>query len=363
MRLVIAGGGTGGHLYPGIAVARQAVKDGSEVLFIGTASGIEARVLPAEGFQLATIKAGKFKGMGFAGKLRTVAAIPAGIMQAARTIKGFGADVVLGVGGYASFSGCIAARLIGLPVVVQEQNAYPGLANRVIGRVADRVALGFREAAGFFPAGRCEYTGNPVRPGLGGADKNGALDAFGLKSGLMTVMAFGGSAGAHRINEAVTGAALIMPELKDAVQFLHQTGEKDVEMVKDAYREAGYTAAVLPYINDMAGAYACADMVVCRAGAMTVAEITSVGKPAVLVPYPHAANNHQEINARVLEKEGAAKVVLDRDADGARMASEIKALLSDKDMLSGMTGRSLSIGRTDSAEKVYGICRKVAGRQ
>lgn len=362
MRLVIAGGGTGGHLYPGIAVAREAQKDGSDVMFIGTTAGIEARVLPKEGLRLETIRAGKYKGMGLAGKLRTLVMLPLGVMQAARVIKMFGADAVLGVGGYASFSGCIAARIAGVPVVVQEQNAYPGLANRVVGRVAETVALGFKEAAGFFPDGRTEFTGNPVRPGITSADKGKAMELFGLKPDMMTVLVFGGSAGAHRINEAVTDAAGLMGELKDVVQFLHQTGEKDMEMVAGAYSEAGFTASVHPYIHDMASAYACADIVVCRSGAMTIAEVTAVGRPAILVPYPHAANNHQEVNARVLEKEGAAAVVLDREADGPRLASEIRSMLYSKDTLVGMTGRSLMLGRTDSAARVYAICKRVSGR-
>jgi len=360
-RLVIAGGGTGGHLYPGIAVAREAEREGVEVLFIGTAAGIESRILPREGLRLATISAGKFKGVGLAAKLRTLVSIPFGISQAAGVIRGFKADVVLGVGGYASFYAGVAGRLLGLPLVVQEQNAYPGLANRILGRLAKRVALGFADAARFFPAGRSEFTGNPVRDGLVKVSRGSSYAVFGLSPGRMTVFVFGGSGGAHSINEAVVNALGYMEELTDIVQFIHQTGDADLDMVKKGYLKSGFASSVRPYINEMAEAYACADLVVCRSGAMTVAELTALGKPALLIPYPFAANNHQELNARVLEREGAARLILDRDITGERLAAEISSILSDKGVLAGMTGRSLTLGKSDSATRVYDICKALAG--
>jgi UDP-N-acetylglucosamine--N-acetylmuramyl-(pentapeptide) pyrophosphoryl-undecaprenol N-acetylglucosamine transferase len=359
-RLVIAGGGTGGHLYPGIAVAREAEKDGVEVLFIGTMAGIESRILPREGLRLATINAGKYKGVGVAAKLRTLVLLPSGISQAAKVLREFGADAVLGVGGYASFYAGVAARLIGIPLVVQEQNAYPGLANRLLGRLAGKIALGFADAAGFFPAGRSEFTGNPVRGGLNRASRGTSYAMFGLSPGRMTVFVFGGSGGAHSINKAMVEALGYMEELTDVVQFIHQTGDADLDMVKKGYLQSGFAASVRPYINEMAEAYACADLVVCRSGAMTVAELTSLGKPALLIPYPFAANNHQELNARVLEREGAARLILDREASGGRLAAEVEKILADKGVLAGMTGRSLTLGKSDSAKKVYDICKALA---
>lgn len=359
-RLVIAGGGTGGHLYPGIAVAREAEGRGDEVMFLGAEGGIEARILPEEGFRLAAIRAGKFKGVGLAVRIRTVASLPSGIAHSAREIRRFGADVVLGVGGYASFYGGVAAKLVGVPLVIQEQNAYPGLANKLLGRIADRVALGFAEAARYFPPGRAEFTGNPVRAGLDKAGRGAAYSVFGLSPGRMTVFVFGGSGGAHSINRAMVDALGYLEELSGLVQFIHQTGERDLETVREGYSGSGFAASVMPYIKDMGSAYACADMVVSRAGAMTVAELTALGKPALLIPYPYAANNHQEINARALEREGAARLLLDRDADGPRLAAEIKGMLADKGVLAGMTGRCLSLGRRDSAKRVYEICRSLA---
>jgi len=355
-RLMIAGGGTGGHLYPGIAVAEEAIKDGSEVLFVGTEKGIEARVLPREGFTLKTIRAGKFKGVGVADRMRTMLTIPMGIADSVRIIKGFRPDAALGVGGYASFPALVAARLMGVPVVIQEQNAYPGLTNRTLGRFASAVALGFREAGGFFPAGRARHTGNPIRAGLLSADRAKALTDFGMEDGRTTVLVFGGSGGAHRINKAVAEVLPYLKEFTRGVQFIHQTGEKDLDMVNDAYKNAGFTATVLPFIYDMAGAYACADLALCRSGALTLAELTVLGKPALLIPYPYAANNHQEVNARALEKAGAARVILDSEASGERLAGELIGLINDRDALLGLAGRSLTLGRADAARRVLDIC-------
>ena len=360
LRIAIAGGGTGGHLYPGIAVAREAVRAGGSVIFIGTRDGIETRVLPREGFELKTIRAGRFKGMGMVDKIKALILIPAGIAASMRVLREFGPKVVLGVGGYASLSAALAAKLTGVPVVVQEQNAYPGLTNRVLGRLADKVALGFAEASGFFPAGRSVHTGNPVRAELKDAGRAGSIKAFGLKEDRTTVLVFGGSGGSHSINRAVTEALGLMGELADKIQFIHQTGEKDLARVEDAYGKSGFTAAVLPFIYDMAAAYACADLVVCRSGALTIAELTVLGKPSVLVPYPYAANNHQEANARVLEAAGAARVALDRELTGVRMAAEISGLALDRNTLSGMAGRCFSLGRPDAAARVLDICRSVS---
>jgi UDP-N-acetylglucosamine--N-acetylmuramyl-(pentapeptide) pyrophosphoryl-undecaprenol N-acetylglucosamine transferase len=358
LRLVIAGGGTGGHLYPGIAVAREAARERAEVLFIGTENGIEARVLPKEGLSFKPVRAGKFKGVGFMDKVKTLMAIPASIFEASRVIKGFGPQVVLGVGGYASFPAVVSAKLMRIPVVLQEQNAFPGLTNRVLGRFADKVCTGFNEAGRFFPARKTVFTGNPIRADLLKADRAGAIKEMGLDRGLSTVLVFGGSGGAHRINSAVSDALPLMAGLHGRVQFIHQTGDRDVSMVEEAYGRSGFTAKVLPFIYNMAAAYACADLVVCRSGALTLAEITALGKPALLIPYPHAADNHQEKNARALEVAGAAKVILDSDATGGRMAEEISRLINDKDALLGMSGRSFSLGRPDAARKVLAICKQ-----
>ncbi|HEY3348026.1 MAG TPA: undecaprenyldiphospho-muramoylpentapeptide beta-N-acetylglucosaminyltransferase [Nitrospirota bacterium] len=358
MKIVIAGGGTGGHLYPGIAVAREIIKDGGEVLFIGTGRGIEARVLPKEGLTLRTIRAGRLKGTGLVERIKTLAGIPLGIIEARKVLKEFGPDAVMGVGGYASFPAVAAAKTLGLPVLLQEQNAYPGLTNRTLGKVADKVALGFAEADRFFPKGKSVFTGNPVRQ-LSVSDKAEALKFFGLEEGRTTVLAFGGSGGAHTINKGMTDALSYLADLKDSVQFIHQTGQRDFETVEAAYKASGFTARVSAFIYEMDKAYACAGLAVCRSGALTLAELAALGKPALLIPYPFAADNHQEVNARTLESAGAAKVLTDREATGQRLAQEIKSLLSDRKALGIMAEKSGSIGRPDAARAVYEVLRKL----
>lgn len=358
-RLLVAGGGTGGHLYPGIAVAREAQKEGWDVLFIGAEGGIEARVLPKEGLNLRTIRAGKYMGMGLTGKIRTVLSLPSVISSARAIVREFRPDAVLGVGGYASFPAVAAAKLSGLPVVIQEQNAWPGLTNRLLGRFADVIAMGFAEAGRFFVTKKI-FTGNPIRSGLMMADRAAALKRFGLHEGRATVLVFGGSAGAHRINSGIVEALSLLEGMKDSVQFIHQTGEKDRDMVEAAYRKAGFMAAVEAFIYDMDNAYACADMVVCRSGALTLAEVSALGKPAVLIPYPFAANNHQEHNARSFEKAGAARVVLDTDVTGERLASEIKGMLGDRRLLDDMAKKSRALGRPDAAARVLELIKEYA---
>ncbi len=359
-RLLIAGGGTGGHLYPGIAVAAEAVKEGIEVLFVGTAQGIEGRVVPREGFELKLIDAGRFKGMGASQKIKTLLSIPAGVAQAAGMIREFRPDAVLGVGGYASFPAVLAARLAGKPVIIQEQNAAPGLANKWLGKIADRVCLGFQAGERSFPAKKCVLTGNPIRRGLLDVKKGDAQEAMGLQEDKITVLITGGSGGASRINRAVADALPRLSDMKDKIQFIHQTGQRDYDETAAAYGRAGFTCRVMPYIYDMASAYACADVVICRAGALTIAEVTALGKPAVLIPYPFAADNHQEKNARELEAAGAARVVLDRDATGERLADEIRNLLSDAEALLGMKERSKALGRPEAAASVLEVCRESA---
>ena len=359
-RLAVAGGGTGGHLYPGIAVAREAMSKGAEVVFIGTESGIEAKVLPREGLKLRTIKAGKYMGMGALGKLRTACMTPGSVLSSMAILREFRPEAVMGVGGYASFPAVLAARLMGVPVVIQEQNAYPGLTNRTLGRFAAKVALGFAEAARFFPEGRTEFTGNPIRMELFGADRAEALGSLGLDEGRLTVLVFGGSAGAHTINRAAIGALPLLGELKGRVQFIHQTGGKDLEMVEAAYRDNGFRAVASAFIYDMRSAYACADLAVCRSGALTLAELTALGRPAVLVPYPFAASNHQEINARAMESKGAAVVIKDGEATPARLAAELTRLIGDRALLARMAGASHEMGRPDAAADVLRLIEDAA---
>jgi UDP-N-acetylglucosamine--N-acetylmuramyl-(pentapeptide) pyrophosphoryl-undecaprenol N-acetylglucosamine transferase len=326
MKLLIAAGGTGGHLYPGIAIAREALAvPGNAVVFAGTERGIEARVLPAEGLPARFITAGKLKGMRTATMLRTLVTLPLGVVQAIGLLMRERPDVVVGVGGYASGPVGFAAWLVRVPLLIVEPNSYAGIANRLLGRLARRVFVCFPGAdrQGFFPSTRKTQLGPLVRRGIASGDREAALASFSLEAGRFTVLVMGGSGGAHAVNMAMKDAAAELASLP-RLQVLHQTGEKDVQEVAAAYREAGVKAAVRPYLTDMAGAYAAADLVVCRSGATTVAELAVCGKRAVLIPFPFAADNHQEHNARSLAARGQAEVIVQKDLTPRALADAIR---------------------------------------
>jgi UDP-N-acetylglucosamine--N-acetylmuramyl-(pentapeptide) pyrophosphoryl-undecaprenol N-acetylglucosamine transferase len=326
MKVVIAGGGTGGHLYPGIAIARAVLKeDGNEVMFVGTARGIEARVLPKEGLPVRFIAVGKLKGMDLLSIIKTMVLMPISVLQSLRLLRMSRPDVVIGVGGYASGPVGLAALGLRIPLMIVEPNSYAGLANRNLGKLADKVVLCFpgTGAQKFFPREKTVSLGPLVRTGIERGDRNTALAGFGLDPERYTVFVMGGSSGAHAINMAMRGAAVYLHDILD-LQLLHQTGEKDVVEVAAAYRDAGVKAVVLPYIHDMAGAYAAADLVIGRSGATTVAELAVCGKHAVLIPFPFAADNHQEYNAMTLAAQGMAEVVIQRDLTPSLLAGVIR---------------------------------------
>lgn len=326
MKVVIAGGGTGGHLYPGIAIAREVLKtNGNTVLFVGTRQGIETKVLPREDLPVRFISVGKLKGMKPASVIRTLLALPFSLLQSLSLLRAARPDVVIGVGGYSSGPVALAAWSLRIPLLIVEPNSYAGLANRKLGKLADKIILCFpgTGAQHFFPLGKTVKIGPLARAGIDGGNRITALAEFGLETDRFTVFVMGGSGGAHAVNMTMTEAAGLLKEEKQ-IQILHQTGEKDLAAVTAAYRTAGVKAAVLPYIHDMAGAYAVADLVVSRSGATTVAELAVCGKRAVLIPFPFAADNHQEHNARTLAGFGSAEVIVQRDLNAGMLASMIK---------------------------------------
>jgi len=354
MKVVIAGGGTGGHLYPGIAIAREVLKvPGNEVMFVGTEQGIEAKVLPREGLPIRFITAGKLKGMKIASILKTVITLPKSMLQSLRLLHEFQPDVVLGVGGYSSGPVALAALGLRIPLIIVEPNSYAGLANRKLGKMADRIVLSFPGTAAkrFFPARKTELLGPLVRDGIEEGDREKALAYFGLDPGKFTVFAMGGSGGAHAINMAMKEASALLREAK-SLQILHQTGEKDVADVSAAYRDAAVKAVVLPYIHDMAAAYAAADLVVSRSGATTVAELAVCGKKALLIPFPYAADNHQEYNARTLVDRGTADLIIQKELTPEKLAELIKKYAE------GGVGSS-PVPRMDNraAEQIARICQ------
>ncbi|HAR45140.1 MAG TPA: UDP-N-acetylglucosamine--N-acetylmuramyl-(pentapeptide) pyrophosphoryl-undecaprenol N-acetylglucosamine transferase, partial [Nitrospiraceae bacterium] len=292
------------------------------------------------------------KGMGVGAIVKTMVLLPLGMFQSARLLGAFRPQVVIGVGGYASAPVAFAAWLLRIPLIVVEPNSYAGLANRLIGRIADSVVLSFpgTNEQGFFPAAKAVVTGPLVRDGIDKGLREKALTEFGLSHDRFTVLVFGGSGGAHAINSAMKEAAGSLQGVK-GLQVLHQTGEKDVEEVKAGYGNAAVAAVVLPYIYDMAGAYAAADLVICRSGATTVAELAVCGKPSVLVPYPFAADNHQEYNARTLAARGTAEVVLQKELTADALARIIRKHAE--------AGRAQAPRmETQAAAEIVRICKK-----
>ena len=354
MKVMIAGGGTGGHVYPGIAVAEELrrLRPGAEVVFIGGKRGLEAQAVPDAGFRLRTIMTRGFPRRMWWRWPGAALANVVGLVQALWVVATERPDVVLGTGGYVSAPVAFAAFLLGRPLLIQEQNSIPGLANRWLARIADEVHLSFTEARGYFPRrDNLKITGNPVRAHVLGGDRAVALREFGLVEGRPTVFVFGGSRGARRINEATLEAMRLLKDRVD-VQFILQTGREDFEPARRAVEEQRLPARVLPFLRDIHLAYAAADLVVCRSGAMTLAEIAACGTPAILVPYPFAAHNHQEVNAMNLVERGAAALVLDRELTGERLAREIAHLLADRQALRKLSAHARTFARLDAAERL-----------
>ena len=354
--IVIAAGGTGGHLYPAVALAREFLRQdpATRLLFVGTERGIERKVLAHEGFELALIAAQPVMGRGFVKAAGALLTLPLGIRQSLALLRTRRASLVLGVGGYTSPPVLLAARLLGLPRVILEPNAYPGVANRVLGPVADLVFVTFREAAGHFSSAKVRVTGMPVRRAfIEGADaRHETRDERGRK----TLLVFGGSQGAQALNDAMIGALPKWAAMRGQVAIVHQTGEADHARVKTAYDAAGVQAEVVPFLFEMPAALRAADLVVSRAGAMTLAELAVCGKPAILVPLPHAIHQHQAHNARVVAEAGGAVVLPQRELTGARLAQEVTALLRDPERLRVMGERIRTLGRADAADVIVREC-------
>jgi len=347
--VVIAGGGTGGHLYPGLALADTLVGRGLSVTFVGSAEGIEARVVPAAGYPFRVLPARQLRGGGLGRALAAVVATLRGALGALGLLRELKPRLVVGVGGYASVAVVMAAWLRRIPTLLLEQNVVPGAANRLLGRIARCICVGFDDSAAFFPEGRVVHTGNPVRAGV--------LSPTGTRSdGQLGLLIFGGSAGARRINQATLEALRLLGASARRLAITHQTGVADVDETRAGYAAMGLAGRVEPFIADMGGAYAAADVVVARAGAMTCAELTAVGLPAVLVPYPYATDDHQRRNAEVLVRAGAAEMILDRELSGERLAAALQTLTDDPARRAAMAARARALGRPDAADRVAEEC-------
>jgi UDP-N-acetylglucosamine--N-acetylmuramyl-(pentapeptide) pyrophosphoryl-undecaprenol N-acetylglucosamine transferase len=358
MRCVIAGGGTGGHLFPGIAVAEAFVEreKGNEVLFIGTERGIEAKVLPGGKFPLKMIRAMPIKGRSLTGKLRAFWNLPKAVSEAASILRGFRPQIVLGVGGYASGPALVAAYLLGTKRAIHEQNVIPGMTNRVLRWLTQRIFVSFEETRRYFPKEKTVVTGNPVRQEIAASLLEGRKNQTGGKGDRFTLLIFGGSAGAHRINEAMIESLDHLREVKASLRVIHQTGGEDVDLVSRRYQEKGFDALVRPFFEDMAANYRLADLIICRAGATTIAELAVGGKPAILVPYPYAAHGHQLINAQNLSETGAAKMIRDEQLNGTTLARSILQFYAHPEELESMGRAIQKVGRPRAAQEIVDQC-------
>ncbi|MBK9035233.1 MAG: undecaprenyldiphospho-muramoylpentapeptide beta-N-acetylglucosaminyltransferase [Myxococcales bacterium] len=356
MRVLIAGGGTGGHLFPGVAIAEEvrARDPDAAVQFVGTARGIEARVLPELGWDLALVQVSGLKTVGALGAIKGLFKLPRALWQARRIVKRFRPDAVVGVGGYASGPVVLMARLRGVPTAICEQNSIPGFTNKLLGRVVRRVFLSFEESRRFFKAKKIAMTGNPVRREL--AAKLLAAGATPRPTDApLAVLVSGGSLGAVAVNDLASQALIVLAGARP-LTIVHQTGTADEARIAARYRDAGVTAEVKAFIKDMASAYQRADLIVCRAGATTVAELAIAGKPAIFIPYPFAADNHQELNAREMATAGAALSYKQADLTAAALGAAIAPLLDDADRRATMAAAMRALARPGAAAAVVDWC-------
>ncbi|MGZ5435386.1 MAG: undecaprenyldiphospho-muramoylpentapeptide beta-N-acetylglucosaminyltransferase [Pyrinomonadaceae bacterium] len=360
MRVLIAAGGTGGHIYPGIAVAKEIMRrdPNSVVRFVGTARGLENRVVPNAGFELSLIESTGLKNVGLAARLRGLLLLPKSFFAARKVIREFRPDIVVGAGGYVSGPVLLTAAFMKRPTLVMDSNALPGFTNRRLARFVDKAAVSFAEAMSFFP-GKAVLTGNPVR------SEFFEVPAKTPDPKHVSLLVFGGSQGARAINEAMVAALAHLVSEKDRLRVTHQTGTADVEKVQRGYGEAGWSenAEVKAYIDNMVSEFAKADLIVSRAGATTTAELLAAGKVAIMIPFPLAADDHQRKNAEALQTAGAARMILQKDLSGETLATEIRSLLSTPEKLNEMENAARKLARRDAAEKTVDLMEQLIAQE
>jgi UDP-N-acetylglucosamine--N-acetylmuramyl-(pentapeptide) pyrophosphoryl-undecaprenol N-acetylglucosamine transferase len=346
MKVLIAAGGTGGHIYPGIAVAQEIRRrdSTSQVHFVGTARGLETRLVPQAGFELSLIESAGLKNVSLGARLKGVAVLPQSFVSTRKLLRQFQPDVVVGAGGYVSGPVVLTAAITKRPTLVMESNALPGWTNRVLARFVDRAAVSFEQALPYF-RGKAKVTGNPVRREFF------EIPAKQREPGKFSLLVFGGSQGARAINEAMVAALPRLQELPTMLLIKHQTGAADFEKVKAAYADAGWgeRGEVRSYIDNMMADFADADLVLCRAGATTTAELIAAGKASIMVPFPFAADDHQRKNAEALEAAGAARMILQKELSGERLATEIARLIKAPEELNQMEDASRKLAHGDAA--------------
>jgi len=358
MKVLIAAGGTGGHIYPGIAVAKEIMRrdEKSEVLFVGTSHGLETRIVPDNGFQLSLINSAGLKNVGFAGKLKGIAVLPKSFLEARRLLKEFNPDVVVGAGGYVSGPVLMMASLMRMPTMVMDSNALPGFTNRRLAMFVDKAALTFEAALPFFGK-KGVVTGNPVRKEF--------FDIAEPESDeKVRLLIFGGSQGARAINDAMIEALPKLGMNEENLEITHQTGESEFERIREAYDQAGWNKAdVRRYISDMVSEFAKSDLIISRAGATTCAELAAAGKASIMIPLPTAADDHQRKNAEAMEKAGASKMILQKDLSGEVLAKEISDLIEQPDAITEMEKAAKQMARADAAEVTVDLIEELARKK
>jgi UDP-N-acetylglucosamine--N-acetylmuramyl-(pentapeptide) pyrophosphoryl-undecaprenol N-acetylglucosamine transferase len=346
MRVLIAAGGTGGHIYPGIAVAQEIMRRdaNSKVQFVGTARGLETRLVPQAGFELTLIESAGLKNVSLGARMKGLVILPKSFFSTRKLLRQFQPDVVVGAGGYVSGPVVLTAALTNRPTLVMESNALPGWTNRMLARFVDRAAVSFEQALPYF-RGKAKVTGNPVRREFF------EIPAKRREPGKFSLLVFGGSQGARAINEAMVAALPKLKEVPGALRIKHQTGVADFEKVKAAYVAAGWDegADVRSYIDNMMADFAEADLVLCRAGATTTAELMAAGKASIMVPFPHAADDHQRKNAEALQSAGASSMILQHELSGERLATEIGRLVESPEDIDRMEEASRKLAHGDAA--------------
>ena len=358
LRIVMAGGGTGGHLFPAIAITEAFLEINplNTILFVSTGKSFEKKVLAEQGFSLECITAEGIKGRGIRHQVRALTRLPKGVMEALRILSDFVPDLVIGVGSYASGPLILAAWILRIPVVLHEQNIQPGITNRILFPLAARVHVSFPNTRFRTQSSRIRFSGNPIRRKIQECAARSISPDPGSVSirHPFTVAIIGGSQGAHAINLAVIQA---LPLFKDhSCHFIHQTGQLDLQLVQDAYLRHGISSTVQPFFQDMTDCYQLADLMICRSGATTVAEIMAIGKPAILIPFPHASDNHQELNAALLVQSQAAEMILENDLNGSALAERILFLALHPEILGQMAFRARQLGNPFAARTIADDC-------
>lgn len=355
MRVLIAAGGTGGHIFPGIAVAKEIMRrdESSEVLFVGTTRGLETKIVPDNGFQLSLIDSVGLKNVGFIRKLKGLAIMPKSFLEARKLLKEFKPNVVVGAGGYVSGPVVLMASLMRIPTLVMDSNALPGFTNRQLARFVDKAALTFDEALPFFGK-KGVVTGNPVRKEF--------FDVVPReRDGNLNVLIFGGSQGARAINNSMTAALEHLESFSDRLKITHQTGESDFPKIRELYDRSSFqNSDIRPFISDMSAEFAKADLVICRAGATTCAELAAAGKASIMIPLPTAADDHQRKNAEALQNAGAAKMILQKDLDGENLAGEIRDLAGNPEVVGAMEAAAKKLGKKDAAEATVNLIENLS---